>query len=292
MNESEACLRHLLPKRDPRGHKRSFGHLTAVLGSANYRGAAVLAVGAALRSGVGLVRLLSTEPVIAAVASACPECTFTPLAPSQLGGIDASAFLAAMPSPSDTEALLVGCGMTPSRDTETIVAALLSTPIPLIIDADGLNVLPRFLPRLREAPTTPILTPHIGEMARLTGKTVSEIKAHRETIAARFAEENACVLVLKDAVTVVAAPDGRCAVCDRPNDGLSKGGSGDVLAGIVASLRAQGLAPYEAALGGVLLHSLAGEEAAARYGRISMLPSDLLACLPAVFSRLAKENEV
>lgn len=286
----ERNLRLLLPKRDPLGHKRTFGHLTVIAGSEGYRGAAVLAVSAALRGGVGLTRLLSVEPVVAAVAATRPECTFTPLRAASHGGIDAEAFLPLLPSLSHTDAILVGCGMTPSRDTETIVFSLLSRETPLILDADALNVLSRAPHLLKDAVTAPILTPHLGEMARLTGLTVSEIKARREEIASSFAKEHGCVVVLKDATTVIASPDGRCAVCDRPNAGLAKGGSGDVLAGIIASLRAQGVLPYEAALSGVFLHSMAGEEAASRLGRTAMLPSDLIDCLPPVFSRLEKEN--
>lgn len=289
MNTDLSPLRTLLPKRDPMGNKGTFGHLTAVAGSARYRGAAALAVGAALRSGVGVVRLASVEPVIAAVAASRPECTFLPLSIVPHGGIDAEDFFRHYGAITQTDALLVGCGMTPARDTERIVAALLGEEIPLVIDADGLNVLSRMTERLKETKTTPILTPHIGEMARLTGLSIPHIKEHRREVASRFAAEYGCVVVLKDAVTVIAAPDGKSEVCDRPNSGLAKGGSGDVLAGIIASFLARGLAPYEAAVVGMLLHSLAAQKTARALTEDAMLPSDIITHLPLAFADLRKE---
>lgn len=280
-----AMLSSLLPSRNREGNKGDFGKLTVVAGSSFYRGAARLAVIAALRCGVGLVRLASIEPVIASVAAGVPECTFLPVEAASHGGMLGEDFRAKLPLVQGTGAFLVGCGMMPTADTAEIASLLLSTETPCVMDADALNSLCQRPELLRGA----IITPHIGEMARLTGRSIEEIKADRRQVALAFASTYGCVTVLKDAVTVIASPDGTSEICDRPNDGLAKGGSGDVLAGIIASLLAQRLEPYRAAVAGVLLHSLAAAKGREVLGAASMLPSDLPAYLSSVYLDLRKE---
>lgn len=278
-------LSHLLPTRNSAGNKGTFGKLAIVAGSFCYRGAASLAVNAALRCGVGLVCLASTEPVIASVAATRPECTFLPVASAEHGGMSSKDFFKYLSALGTANAVLVGCGMTATPDTEAIVSALSEIGCPLVIDADGLNVL-RYAPeRMKGA----VITPHVGEMARLTGLSVSKIKSDREGVARRFSEAYGCVTVLKDSVTAVASPDGDFFVWERENAGLAKGGSGDVLAGIIASLLAQGRSPYDAAVCGVLLHSLAAGKARERIGEEFMLPTDVIASLSNVYQDLRKE---
>jgi NAD(P)H-hydrate epimerase len=229
-------------------NKGSFGTLTVVAGSRYYRGAAGLAVSAALRCGAGIVRLASCEEVIAATAAKVSEAIFLPLLTNEQGGIDAADFMKHLPMMAKSRAVLVGCGMTDSPDTGAVVRSLLyHGESPLILDADGLNVLKTCPALLREAKLPLVITPHAGEMARLTRKSIPEILADRRQTALTFAREYRCVTVLKDAVTTVAAPDGRCFVSDAPNSGLAKGGSGDVLAGITASLVCQGYDGFTAA---------------------------------------------
>ena len=281
-----SLLSHKLPMRKESANKGDFGKLSVVAGSERYRGAASLAVNAALRCGVGLVRLVSTEPVIAAVAATRPECTFFLLAAARNGGISQTDFLKHLSELSSSDAILVGCGMTVSSDTEAIVSALSEIGCPLVIDADGLNAL-RYAPeRLKGA----VITPHVGEMARLTGLPILEIQSDREKIARRFSQDYGCVTVLKDSVTAVASPDGDFFVWERENSGLAKGGSGDVLAGVIASLLAQGLSSYDAAVCGVVLHGLAAGKARERLGAEAMLPTDVIASLSTVYQDLRKES--
>ncbi len=289
--EALRFLATTLRVRDPKANKGTFGTLTVVAGSRYYRGAAALAVSAALRSGVGIVRLASCEEVIAATAAKVSEAVFLPLLATEQGGIDAEDFMKHLPAMAKSRAVLVGCGMTDAPDTGAVVRSLLyHAESPLILDADGLNVLKTCPSLLNEAKCPPVITPHVGEMARLTGKSISEILSDRRQTALEFAREYRCVTVLKDAVTTVAAPDGRCFVSDAPNSGLAKGGSGDVLAGITASLVCQGYDGFAAATCAVILHRLAASYAAETYTEEAMLPSDLVTMLPRVFDGVRKER--
>jgi len=291
-----ADLRRLadtLRVRDPMANKGCFGTLTVVAGSRYYRGAAGLAVSAALRCGAGIVRLASCEEVIAATAAKVSEAIFLPLLATEKGGIDAEDFMKHLPAMAKSRAVLVGCGMTDSPDTGAIVRSLLyHGEYPLILDADGLNVLRTCPALLREAKIPAVITPHVGEMARLAGKTVADILADRRQTALTFAREYRCVTVLKDYETVVAAPDGRCFVSDTPNSGLAKGGSGDVLAGMIASLVCQGYDGFTAATCAVTLHSVAASYAAEAYTEEAMLPSDLVTMIPRVFDGVRKERSL
>ncbi len=284
-------LADTLRVRDPMANKGSFGTLTVVAGSRYYRGAAGLAVSAALRCGAGIVRLASCEEVVAATAAKVSEAVFLPLLANEQGGMDAADFMKHLPMMAKSRAVLVGCGMTDTPDTGAIVRSLLyHGEYPLILDADGLNVLKTCPSLLREAKLPPIITPHVGEMARLTRKAIPEILTDRRQTAQNFAREYRCVTVLKDYETVVAAPDGRCFVSNAPNSGLAKGGSGDVLAGIIASLVCQGYDGFTAAACGVTLHRLAATCAADAYTEEAMLPSDLVTMLPRVFDGVRKER--
>lgn len=280
-------IRPLLPKREKSANKGNFGTLTVVGGSEKYRGAPILSCEAALRSGVGICRLCSTEKVISAAAAYRPEIIFQPIEESGAGAIYPESFISKMKHIMKSNAILVGNGMTDCYDTEAVVTALINNyENTLIIDADGLNSIKTCPEKLASARKTPIITPHVGEMSRLTKKSISEIKESREKTAIEFSKEYNCVTVLKDSVTVIASPEGKCMTVDRENSALSKGGSGDVLAGIIASLSAQGLAPYEAALCGVVIHSEAGLAASSVMAEDSVLPSDVTACLSKVFKEL------
>jgi len=279
-----------LHERDPKANKGTYGTLTVVAGSTLYRGAASLAVTAALRTGAGIVRLASVEKVIAATAARVAEAVYLPLKEGEHGGIASEDFLRHLPKLSSSRAILAGCGMTASTDTGAVIRGLLYHAVcPLVLDADGLNVLAATPSLLKEAKHIPVITPHVGEMARLTGKPVSEILADRRGTALAFAKEYRCVVVLKDYVTTVASPAGDIFVCDAPNGGLAKGGSGDVLAGIIGSLCAQGVSTDDAACLGVYVHSRAGQLARRRIPAISMQPGDLLAALPAAWSEVYDE---
>jgi NAD(P)H-hydrate epimerase len=187
---------------------------------------------------------------------------------------------------NQADALVLGCGLGQSEAAAALVATLcVPQTKPAVLDADALNLLaatpmPLALsPLEEEAPVTRVLTPHIGEMARLTGAAPEEILADAAGFARRAARDWGSVVVLKSSSTVIAAPDGRTLTLDAPNSGLAKGGSGDVLAGIIAGLLAQGLPAFDAAGCGVWLHSTAARRAAQEKGEAAMLATDVLGAL-------------
>ncbi|MBQ7780315.1 MAG: NAD(P)H-hydrate dehydratase [Clostridia bacterium] len=280
-------VKTLIPKREKSANKGTFGTLTVVGGSEKCRGASILACEAALRSGVGICRLCSTEKVISAAVSRRPEIIFQPIEENINGAMSADSFVSKMKHIAKSSSVLVGIGMTDCFDTEEVVSAVLSNyESTLIIDADGLNSIKTCPEKLLNAKKIPIITPHVGEMSRLTKMSISEIKENRERVALDFSKKFNCVTVLKDSITVIASPEGKCMTLDRENSGLAKGGSGDVLSGIIASLSAQGLAPYDAALCGAIIHSEAGLAASSIMAEESVLPSDVITCLSAVFKEL------
>lgn len=174
-----------------------------------------------------------------------------------------------------------------NEDTGMLVSALVEeSQIPLVIDADGINALASNIDVLKRAKSTPVLTPHPGEMARLLGCSVLDVQQNRYTCARHFSERYGAVVVLKGANTLVALPDGAVFVNRTGNPGMARGGSGDVLAGMIASFMAQGIAPELAAVCGVYLHGLAGDRCAKRLSQLAMTPSDLIEELPEIFLQL------
>lgn len=274
-------------------HKGTFGSVLAVAGSASYRGAAALAVEGALRTGAGIVTLASVEPVLAAVAARLPECCLCPCEAGAGGGISTQNIDRIRRQKASV--LLAGPGLgytaqSAARAAET--RALVKTLLPgfsgsAVLDADGLNAAAQLLAEGKTLPHPAgelIVTPHPGEMARLTGLSAAEINADREEIARQYAEKWNAVVVLKGSHTVVAAPDGRACVNPTGNPGLARGGSGDVLAGMTAALLACGLPAYEAAACAVYLHGAAADRAAAALGEYGMLPHDILSQLGRIFA--------
>ena len=278
-----------IPPRARDSHKGSFGAVLVVAGSACYRGAASLAVEGALRTGAGIVTLASVEPVLAAVSARLPECCLCPCLAGAEGGISPRSLPNITRQKATTLLLGPGLGYTAqstARAAET--RELVETLLPgfggsAVLDADGLKAAAQLLPYFGTVPHPTgelILTPHPGEMSRLTGRSTSVLAADREDAACRFAREWNAVVVLKGAGTVVAAPDGRCCVNTTGNPGMSKGGSGDVLAGLILALLGQGWEPELAARDGVYLHGEAGDRCAGSLGEYGMTPGDLVERLP------------
>ncbi len=304
-------IREWLPRRPRSAHKGTFGRALIVAGSVNYVGAAALAGAAAARVGTGLVTMALPLPIQPAVAAHLAEATYL-LLPHDLGVIARGAVEVLWKRMGDYEALLLGPGLTQEKETVAFVHAFLGLEAterrgrlgfvandaaqeaerpalpPLVVDADGLNALAQADGWWKALPPDTILTPHPGEMARLMGGTTTarEVQADREGVAARMAGMWNAVVVLKGAFTVVAAPDGRVMVLPFANAGLATAGSGDVLAGAIAGLRAQGLAAFEAAVAGAYLHGLAGELARADLGEMGLVAGDLLPRLPLALRRL------
>ena len=281
-----------IPKRPRESNKGSFGAVLAVAGSAFYRGAALLAAEGALRTGAGIVTLASVEPVVSAAVTRLPECCLCPCKEGAQGGIAPENVPLLRRQKATVLLLGPGLGGTAqsaarAAETRTLVQQLLpGFAGAAVLDADGLNAAADLLQteKMLHPQGELILTPHPGEMARLTGRSAAEINADREGTALRYAKVWNAVVVLKGAHTVIAGPDGRCAVNPTGNPGLSRGGSGDVLAGMTSALLACGLPAFEAAACAVYLHGAAADRAAALHGETGMLPHDLLDALGTLFA--------
>jgi len=270
-------------------HKGTFGRLLAVCGSYGMAGAAQLCVGGALRSGAGLVTAAVPRSVYPLLAPTLPEAVFLPLPETEDGHICAAAGQTLRQAVAGATAVVVGCGLgTGEAQTELIQQICRYSTRPVVLDADGINsITPHIL--VEETVSAPlILTPHPGEMARLLDVPVDTVQRHRREIARRFADEYGVILVLKGHHTLVSAPGRPVLENTTGNPGMATGGSGDVLAGIIGSLAAQGMDPYYAAVCGVYIHGAAGDRAAARLSQHSMLPTDLIGELPSLFLQFEK----
>lgn len=265
----------LLPDRNPWGHKGNFGKLLLLCGSRGYTGAAFFAAMGALRSGAGLVFLGVPESIYGIEAVKLNEPVIFPL-PDAGGRLSADAVPEILTRLPQMDAVLVGPGLGQSEGTLAVVRAVLeNAQCPVVVDADGINVLSahRDLLRGRKSPT--ILTPHDGEFARLGGV----IGEDRMAAAAALAEELGCVVLLKGHETCITdGTDGYLNPTGNP--GMAVGGSGDVLAGVITALLGAGLPPLEAAACGAWLHGAAGDRCAAELGQYGMLPTDMLSALP------------
>ncbi len=265
----------LLPDRNPWGHKGNFGKLLLLCGSRGYTGAAFFAAMGALRSGAGLVFLGVPESIYGIEAVKLNEPVIFPL-PDAGGRLSADAVPEILSRLPQMDAVLVGPGLGQSEGTLAVVRAVLeNAQCPVVVDADGINVLSahRDLLRGRKSPT--ILTPHDGEFARLGGV----IGEDRMSAAAALAEELGCVVLLKGHETCITdGTDGYLNPTGNP--GMAVGGSGDVLAGVITALLGAGLPPLEAAACGAWLHGAAGDRCAAELGQYGMLPTDMLSALP------------
>ncbi len=280
-----ACFR----RRPLDSHKGSFGRVLAVCGSYGMAGAALLCARGALRSGAGLLELAVPRSVYPLLASALPEAVFRPVAETADGHFAPEAEETLLLAAAAAKAVVIGCGIARGVNQSELVQTLLcGCTCPIVLDADGINAITPhiFLEETVSAPV--ILTPHPGEMARLLGISVAEVQQHRQEIARRFADEYHVVLVLKGHRTLVAAPGRPLLENPTGNPGMATGGSGDVLAGIIAGLAAQGMEPYQAAMCGVYIHGAAGDAAAARLSQHSMLPSDLVEELGGLFLNFEK----
>lgn len=280
-------IKNKLPKRKPVSNKGTYGHALCVCGSMRMTGAAYLSVMGALRSGVGLVTAAFPQTSYAGIAPKLTEPLLLPLEPNFDGTFAFSAMADIIKASKRASALLVGCGIGFNKDTTMLVQNLIKEiKIPMIIDADGINALSTNIDILKEAQAPIILTPHPGEMSRLCGKSIAEIIANPVKTAEEFASKYGVTVVLKTANTVVCNPKtSGIYINTTGNSGLSKGGSGDLLAGIMVSLAAQGMLPFDAAVCAVFLHGLAADAVARNSSMTGMLPSDVMNYLPELFSK-------
>ncbi len=282
----ESDIKPLFSPRKADSHKGTYGHLLTVCGSFGMAGAAILSARAALRSGVGLVTVALPRSIYPIVATAVPEAVFLPLDETEDGVLARSALRPLLSALKGKDALLVGCGLGKGESVEMLVAELLANAkCPIVLDADGLNAVAKHIDVLKTVQAPLILTPHPGEMARLCATDVPAVEADRTALAMSFAAYHGVVLALKGHRTVVT--DGvACKINATGNPGMATGGSGDVLAGMIAALTAQGMQPMDAVKCGVYLHGKAGDAAAQRLSQHAMLPSDILDELCGLFLEL------
>ncbi len=278
----DSSLAASLPVRSENAHKGSFGKVLVFAGSAGMSGAAIMTTTAVLKTGAGMVTAAVPEALCELFASQFPEAMTLAL-PAE----NTAAFI--LEKLSTQNVFLAGCGLGLSEETQNTLRLLaLGCEKPMVIDADGINALSGHIHLIKNKTVPTVLTPHPLEFSRISGLSVDYIQQNRLKTARDFASEFGVILVLKGADTVVAHPAGNAYISPQSNSGLAKAGSGDVLAGIIAALIAQGATPGDGANLGVHLHSRAGMIARQKLGAYSMTASDVLAALPEAICELAR----
>ena len=265
----------ILPDRDPWAHKGNFGRILLLCGSRGYTGAAYLAAMGALRCGAGLVFLGVPESIYTIEAVKLTEAIVFPL-PDEDGKLSIKALPRILEMLPKMDAVLFGPGWGKSEGNFLIAKEILeSFQKPVVVDADGINIIAKHMDIVRERNAPTILTPHSGEFSRMGGN----LEIDRQTAAVKFAREQGCILLLKGHDTVIT--DGETVfVNPTGNPGMAVGGSGDVLSGMIVSLLGQGIAPLTAAACGAWLHGAAGDSCAKEIGQYGMLPTDMVEALP------------
>ena len=288
---TENDMQGIVPSRQSDTHKGTNGHALVIAGSIGKGGAAAMTAISCLRTGAGLVTLAVPESVQPVIAGKLTEVMTQPLAETDEQTIAAGAAEAIIALSRDKEVVAIGPGLTTNKETASVVKRVIrETGIPVVIDADAINALADSPELLRERRSATILTPHPGEMGRLTGKSSAEVQMDRVGTARDFAIANGVYLVLKGAHTVIAEPSGAVHISPTGNPGMATAGTGDALTGIIAGLIAQGLGPAEAAGLGVYLHGLAGDIAAEEKGMVGMITGDLIEHIPTAIKQLERKK--
>ena len=284
-----SLIKRSLPKFIDSANKKDRGRLFSLCSSIGMPGACIMSAKAALRTGVGLLDLAVLKDNYSIVASQLPESIFTILNSDDNRTYSYSQSEIILNSLSKSTACLIGCGLGISDDLKKLVYKIIKEcNFPMVIDADGINILSQNIDILKEKESGIVLTPHPGEMARLLGATSEDIQKDRYNIAREFSIKYNVVLVLKGAKTLVSLPNGSVYVNLTGNNGLAKGGSGDILSGMIASFLAQGMEESKAALCAVYLHGLAGDICAEKYSKTYMLPTDILTELYKIFTKFER----
>jgi NAD(P)H-hydrate epimerase len=283
-------------RRSSQANKGDAGKVLVIAGSSGKTGAACMVGEAAMRAGAGLVTIATPESSQKVVAAhVISECMTEPLAETALGAVSREAAERAMELAAARDIVAMGPGLGSGEETTRafVRSLVVKRERPMVLDADALNALVPWAENVAGSHDHPlILTPHPGEMARLTGRTISDILANRVEVAREFATAHRVVLVLKGSRTLIAAPDGEVYVNPTGNAGMATGGTGDVLTGIVAGLLAQKPDdPLAAAIAAVYLHGLAGDLAAATFGTRAMIATDITAHLGEAFIKVGGEAE-
>lgn len=277
-------VKRAVPNRPDNANKGTMGTLLSICGSFGMAGAAILAGKSALRCGVGLEKLAIPKSIYPIAAGSILESVFLPLSETSDGKISRTNIPSLLLEAKKSTAVLLGCGLSVCDDTKALVKSFVENcTVPMVLDADALNCIADNPEILKKRKSDIIITPHPGEMGRLCGITAKEVNADRVDVALRFAEKYGVITVLKGSGTIIASPNGQALLNTTGNSGMATGGSGDVLAGMTAGLLAQGKSAFDCAAAAVYLHGLAGDFAAEKLGKISMLPSDIIDCIAQAF---------
>lgn len=267
-------LKDMLPVIDVSAHKGSTGTLTMVCGSYGMAGASQMCLQGALRSGTGLVRCVIPNEIYPIISSNAPQAVYAPYSDENVISVVNDAMRI-------TKAIVTGCGLGNNSKTKEIVEHIINnSTVPIVLDADAVNIVAENIDILKKASVPVIITPHPREMARLLDTTTDVIQNNRLAIAVEFAKRYNVIVVLKGAYTVIANPEGKSLINPTGNKGMAKAGSGDVLAGIIGSFISQGMSPFNATVSGVYCHGYAGDLAEEKLGYLSMNSLDIIDMLP------------
>ena len=286
----------LLLRRNNNTHKNDFGHVLILAGSRRMLGAGALCSISAMRAGAGLVTFGVPQSLNSTALKKISNCIMTmPLTETKDQALSVAAFNQIKKDLFKYDCIAIGPGMSTGSSTQKLILKIIGTSLtPLVIDADALNAVSRNPDVLKKTTTTKILTPHPGEMSRLTGLKKTTIEKNRKDVAQKFAEKYNCILLLKGHNTVVAWPGAKSTIYINKtgNPGMSTAGSGDVLTGIIAALVGQGLSGFDAAKFGAYLHGKAGDLAAKKKTKISLIASDIIDFIPAAIKLSKQENRL
>lgn len=274
----------VLAKRNPLSHKGDYGKLLSIAGSKKYPGAAYFAASGAVRIGTGLVTCAFPDSAYVAIASKLNEPVMMPLPCCEDGFLARGALDALLPAAEKSDCVLFGCGIGQTLGTASVAEEILKQiKCPIVIDADGINLISANINMLETVRGRAIITPHPGEMARLLKLSTEQVESNRTLLAKAVAKQFGIIVVLKGADTVVS--DGERTYVNRTgNAGMARGGCGDLLAGMIAGLVAQGYDLMQAAVMGVYIHGAAGDLAAAKLSQTGMTPTDMIKLLPSLLS--------
>ncbi len=289
---TEKEMSNLLPRRQRITHKGDYGRVFVLAGSRGLTGAAAMVCSAAMRAGSGLVFLGIPASLNSVLETKLTEPMTIPLDETPQGTVAYSALAELLEHLSTCTNAIIGPGISTHPATAQLVEEILrKARVPLLIDADGLNCLHGKTELLHKYPAPLIVTPHPGEMSRLTGLDSGHILSHPWEVAADFARQNGVIVILKSAETVIADTDGSLHVNIAGDAGMASGGMGDVLSGVIGSLIGQGLKPIDAAKLGTFVHGLAGELGAKQKGQLSLIASDIIELLPTALQMIRKSRK-
>ena len=279
----DKILKPLFTPRNPEGHKGSFGHLLVIAGSAGKTGAAALTSNAAVACGTGLVTLGIAESLNPSMEPQVVEPMTYPLPETKNGFLSEAAMEIILELAENKTAIALGPGLGTKETTKRLIKRIIKEiDMPMILDADALNTIADDPSILKKRKGRIIITPHPGEMARLTNQTSAEVQADRIKCASAFALKFNTIVVLKGAGTITGLPDGRAFICPTGNPGMASGGMGDVLTGVISGLAAQGFSLEDSAIAGVHLHGVCGDKLADSRGPYGFRASELIHLLPEV----------